>query len=138
MRIRVAVVAAMLCLLAATGCDRSVPGTVAMTTQPGPATTRSPTTTSRPHTAAPTLPTLTSSPTSEVPAPSNAMTMTCTEFIGLDDATKKAVVGAILDQDKQSPFGMLGDEFAASIATTMCQFLQDSTVREVLMGAQPR
>jgi hypothetical protein len=127
--------AAVICLGMTTGCERTVPGTVAMTTQPGPTTTtRPPRTTSRPTAA----PTRTSSPTSEVPAPANALTMTCKEFTGLDDATKKAVVKAILDQEKDNPFGTLGTEFAESIASTMCEFLPDSTVREVLMGSPPR
>jgi hypothetical protein len=126
--------AAVICLGMTTGCERTVPGTVAMTTQPGPTTTRPSTTKSRPTAA----PTRTSSPTSEVPAPANALTMTCKEFTGLDDATQKAVVKAILDQEKDNPFGTLGTEFAESIASTMCEFLPDSTVREVLMGSPPR
>jgi hypothetical protein len=73
-----------------------------------------------------------------VPAPGNALTMTCKEFAGLDDATRKAVVKAILAEETHSPFGVLGVEFAESMATTMCQFLPDSTVREVLMGTPPR
>jgi hypothetical protein len=126
--------AAVICLGVTAGCERTVPGTVAMTTQPGPTTTTRPSTTSRPTASAPTR---TSSPTPEVPAPANALTMTCKEFTGLDDATKKAVVKAILDQEKDSPFGMLGTEFAESIASTMCEFLPESTVREVLMGSPP-
>ena len=64
--------------------------------------------------------------------------MTCKDFSGLDDATRRAVVKAILDEQKDSPFGMLGPDFAQSMATTMCQFMPDSTVKEVLTGAPPR
>ena len=128
-----AVATAALCVGLATGCERTVPGTVAMTTQPGATTAQRPsTTTSRPTALAPTR---TSSPTSTVPAPANAVTMSCKDYNGLDDATRTAVVRAILDQEKDSPFGMLGEDFAVSMATTMCQFLPQSTVREVLVGS---
>ena len=141
-----AVAAAVLCVGVAGACERNVPGTVAMTTEPGPTTTR-PTRTPRAFPSLPALPSLPmlpfpstspTSPTSTVPAPANALTMSCKEFAGLDDATRKAVVQAILDKEKDSPFGVLGAEFADSMATTMCQFLPQSTVREVLTGTPPR
>jgi hypothetical protein len=133
-----AVAAAVLCVGLATACDRTVPGTVAMTTQPGASTTTSRTTTTTPTTSGPRpTTTRTSTPTSEVPAPANAQTMTCKDFSDLDDATRRAVVKAILEKEKDSPFGMLGPDFAVSMATTMCQFLPDATVKEVLTGAPP-
>jgi hypothetical protein len=134
-----ALAAAVLCLGLAVGCERTVPGTVAMTTQPGPAqpapTTRP--TAKRPATPRPTTAPTPTSPTSEVPAPANALTMTCKEFMGLDEPAQKAVVKAILTEEKNSPFGMLGEDFATSMATTMCPFLPDSTVHELLMGTPP-
>src|SRR5215211_1747636 len=87
------VAVALICLGLITGCERTTGGTVAMTTEPGPATTtRSTTTTSRPTTSVPTR----TSPTSEVPAPPNASTMTCSEYSDLDEATQLAVLRAIL------------------------------------------
>jgi hypothetical protein len=138
-RIRLmAVIAAVLCLGLATACEKTVPGTVAQTTQPGAPLTTTRTSTTTTKTSSPrTTTTRTSTPTSEVPAPANAQTMTCKEYADLDDATRKAVVKAILDQEKDSPFGMLGEDFAESMATTMCQFLPDATVKEVLMGSPP-
>lgn len=97
-----------------------------MTTEPGGATTTS-TTTSRTRTSTPQT-------TSEVPAPSNATTMKCEEFTELDQPERLAVVKEIIEQEN-SPFGALGDEFAESMANTMCQFMPDQTVRDVLTGS---
>jgi hypothetical protein len=137
-----AVAVGVLCVGVAVACEKSVPGTVAMTTEPG-----APLTTQRTTLAMPTIPaipglpsftlpmpTSPSTPTSTVPAPADALTMTCKEFGGLDEATRKAVVQAILAQQADSPFGMLGAEFAESMATTVCQFVPQSTVKEVLTG----
>jgi hypothetical protein len=132
-----AVTAVVLCVGLATACERTVPGTVAQSTQPGASTTTTRTTTTTKTSGPRTTTTRTSTPTSEVPAPGNALTMTCKEYADLDEATRKAVVKAILDQEKDSPFGMLGEDFAESMATTMCQFLPDATVKEVLMGSPP-
>lgn len=62
--------------------------------------------------------------------------MTCDEFVGLDQATRLAVVKEIL-ANEQSSLGVLGEEFAESIANTMCQFMPTSTVREILSGSPP-
>jgi hypothetical protein len=62
--------------------------------------------------------------------------MACSEFVNLDQATRLAVVRAIL-AGQDSVFGPMGAEFASSMANTMCQFLPDSTVREVLTGSPP-
>ena len=97
-----------------------------MTTEPDGATTTS-TTTSRTRTSTPQT-------TSEVPAPSNATTMKCEEFTELDQPERLAVVKEIIEQEN-SPFGALGDEFAESMANTMCQFMPDQTVRDVLTGS---
>jgi hypothetical protein len=136
----IAVAAVVLSIGITVGCERTVPGTVAMTTEPGaPITTprampNFPSFTLAPFPSFLPTPTSGASPTATVPAPPNALTMTCKEFGGLDDATRKAVVQAILAQEKDSPFGMLGGDFAESMATTVCQFLPTSTVREVLVG----
>lgn len=125
--------AAAICLGVTTGCERTVGGTVAMTTQPGPTTTRPWTTSARPTTSAPTN----TAPTSEVPAPANASTMTCREYSQLDDATRLAVLRAIL-ADEQGMFPGGSEDIAKTVADAMCQFLPDSTVKELLLGEPPR
>lgn len=130
MSIPLRLVAIVLMCIGLAACVRTTEGSVAMTTEPGgpTSTSRSPTTSRTP----------TSSPqtTSEVPAPPGAMTMKCDEFTQLDQAERVAAVKEILSQEN-SPFGPLGDEFAESMANTMCQFMPDMTVREVLMGSSP-
>ena len=142
MRIPVQAVAAaaLICLGLVTGCHRTVPGTVAMTTQPGAAsTTAAPTTTGRPSTTTsrPTTSPSRTSPTAEVPAPANAKTMKCTEYDKLDEATQLAVIRAILT-DEHSVFPKGNEDLAKTIVDSICQFLPNSTVSEVLTGAPPR
>lgn len=134
MPVRVVAIAALFLSLAA--CVKTTGGSVAMTTEPGSpiftsTTSRSPST-STPRT--------TSSPTtseSGAPAPSNATTMKCTEFTKLDDDTRLAVVKEILADDT-SVFGPLGEQFAETMANTMCEFMPDQTVKEILTGPPPR
>ncbi len=75
----------------------------------------------------------------DVPAPANALTMTCSEYTKLDAATQKAVIKAILkDQGAQS--GAQGPEsemVAGIMATTMCSFLPSAVVKEVVLGGSP-
>ena len=123
----VRVTAVVMMSLALAACVKTVDGSVAMTTEPGPPIT-SPTATR------PTSPTTTE--TSEVPAPANAKTMTCEEFSSLDKETRLAVVKEILAEEN-SMFGPLGEEFAEQMASSMCQFLPDKTVAEVLLGSPP-
>jgi len=124
---------AVMCLgLAA--CVKTTGGSVALTTEPGGSTPTS-TTTSRPSGTSRSSPTPTTS-TSEVPAPPGAMTMTCKEFVKLDEPTRLAVVKEILKGDN-SAFGPLGDEFSETMANTMCEFMPDRTVREILTGTPP-
>jgi hypothetical protein len=132
--VAVAVAAVAVCLgLAA--CEKTTQGSVAMTTEPGgPITTSTPTTTTPIQTPTPT--TTTSTTTSGVPAPANATTMKCDEFTQLDKPHRLAVVKQIL-QNNQSVFGPLGDDFAESMASTMCQFMTEETVYEVLTGSPP-
>ncbi|MDT5135149.1 MAG: hypothetical protein QOJ20_2359 [Mycobacterium sp.] len=134
-------------ILAATtaGCERTTPGTVAMTTQPGPpitSTTRTPTTTvpglpgiPMPSIPIPGFPGNTNVPV--VPAPPNALTMKCSEFNKLDEATRLAVIRAILAQEN-NPLGPNGESVGQMLVEAACQFLPQSTVSEVLTGTPPR
>lgn len=127
MRMRLRSAAIVLICLGLVACERTVEGSVAMTTEPGPSTSASPTT-SRTRTSSP------ETTTSEVPAPAGALAMKCEEFVELEQPERIAVVREILEQEN-SVFGQLGDEFAESMANTMCQFMPEATVREVLMGS---
>ena len=128
------------------GCERTTPGTVAMTTQPGPPIntpiTRTPQSTvpglpgiPMPGIPIPGFPRNTDVP--EVPAPPNALTMTCSEFNKLDEATRLAVIRAILAQEN-NPLGPDGESVGQMLAEAACQFLPQATVSEVLMGTPPR
>jgi hypothetical protein len=72
-----------------------------------------------------------------VPAPPNAETMTCKEFSGLDEATRLAVIRAILAKEN-NPLGPNGESVGQMLAEAACQFLPNATVSEVLMGSPPR
>jgi hypothetical protein len=147
MRTHVLVVAGAALILAGltAGCERSTPGTVAMTTEPGPpltSTTRAPRTTMPglpgipiPDFPFPNMPKNTDVPV--VPAPPNAQTMTCGEFNKLDEATRLAVIRAILAQ-KNNPLGPNGESIGQMLVEAACQFLPQATVSEVLMGTPPR
>jgi len=127
------------------GCERSTPGTVAMTTQPGPPinspSTKTPTTVPGlpgipiPDIPIPGFPRNTDVPV--VPAPPNALTMTCTDFNKLDEATRLAVIRAILAQEN-NPLGPNGESVGQMLAEAACQFLPQASVSEVLMGKPPR
>lgn len=133
----------------AAGCERTTPGTVAMTTEPGPpinTTTRSPRTTSLPGLPGIPLPSLPNIPlpgfpkntnVPVVPAPANAQTMKCDEFNKLDEATRLAVIRAILAQEN-NPLGPDGEGVGQMLVEAACQFLPQATVSEVLMGTPPR
>jgi hypothetical protein len=147
MRTHVLVVAGAALILAGltAGCERSTPGTVAMTTEPGPpltSTTRAPRTTMPglpgipiPDFPFPSMPKNTDVPV--VPAPPNALTMTCGEFNKLDEATRLAVIRAILAQEN-NPLGPNGESIGQMLVEAACQFLPQATVSEVLMGTPPR
>ena len=139
MKLHVRVTAAALIVLGLiAGCERTTPGTVAMTTEPGPplaSPTRTPPT-SRPGLPIPSIPLPTRrTDLPEVPAPPNALTMTCEEFLDLDDATKLAVVRAILGQENNPLAG--NEDLAYMLAEGACQFLPESTVNDVLIGGGP-
>jgi hypothetical protein len=146
MRTHVRVAGAALILVGLTaGCERTTPGTVAMTTQPGPpitSTTRTPSSTmpGLPGIPIPNIP-IPGFPTRNtdvpvVPAPPNALTMKCSEFNKLDEATRLAVIRAILAQ-KDNPLGPNGESVGQMLTEAACQFLTDATVSEVLMGSPP-
>jgi hypothetical protein len=143
----VATVALILTGLTA-GCERTTSGTVAMTTEPGPpitSTTRRPSATvpGLPGIPIPTIPNIpipgfpnnTNVPV--VPAPPNALTMTCGDFNKLDPATQLAVVRAILAK-QNNPLGPNGESIGQMLVEAACQFLPQATVSEVLTGAPPR
>jgi hypothetical protein len=143
MKTHVRVTAAALILLGlTTACQRTTPGTVAMTTEPGPSvtsTTRSPSTTipGLPNIPIPDIPLPTrNTDVPEVPAPANALTMTCGEFNDLDEATRLAVIRAILAAE-DNPLGPDGESVGQMLADAACQFLPDATVNEVLLGSPP-
>jgi len=149
MNTHVRVTAAALILVGlATGCQRSTEGSVAMTTEPGPPINTAPTAPSSP--SIPGLPDLPNFPIPdiqipglpntdlpEVPAPPNATTMTCSEYTGLDEATRLAVIRAILSEEG-NPASPENEMVAMLVANTMCQFMPDSVVNEVVLGGMPR
>lgn len=131
--------AALIMLALTTGCVRTTPGTVAMTTEPG-APLNAPTNTQPPPGSLPTLPDIQipglplptgGTPIPEVPAPANAQTMTCAEYLKLDEATQLAVVKAIL-KDADSALGSVGGELAKTITDAACGFMPEFTVSQVL------
>lgn len=134
-------VALGLALGLATGCQRTTEGSVAQTTQPGPPLTSAPTTISRtpgipglPDIQIPNLPLPTrNTNVPEVPAPANAMTMTCEEFTDLDEPTRVAVVREILSQEG-NPLGPDGEFVGQILADAACQFLPSAVVADVLLG----
>jgi len=143
--VRVTTAAALILLGLTTGCERTTPGTVAMTTQPGPpitSTTRTPTPSvpglpgiPMPDIPIPGFPRNTNVPV--VPAPPNALTMKCSEFNKLDEATRLAVIRGVLAQEN-NPLGPNGESVGQMLVEAACQFLPEATVSEVLMGTPPR
>ncbi|WP_319448522.1 MULTISPECIES: hypothetical protein [unclassified Mycobacterium] len=114
------------------GCSQTTTGTVAMTTEPGPTTTRSskPTPTSdRPTSSAPSTP--------GAPAPDDAMTMTCKEYSDLDEDTQQAVIDEIIGQEG-SLIGPENAELAKTLADATCGFLPDAVLSEILFGGPPQ
>jgi hypothetical protein len=143
---RIALAALILAGLTA-GCERTTPGTVAMTTQPGPpitSSTRAPSTVPGlpgipiPDIQIPGIPGLPrNTDVPVVPAPPNALTMKCSEFNKLDEATRLAVIRAVLAQEN-NPLGPNGESVGQMLVEAACQFLPQASVSEVLMGTPPR
>ncbi|MDY6998138.1 MAG: hypothetical protein SW019_16180 [Actinomycetota bacterium] len=130
-----------------TACQRTTEGTVAQTTEPGPPLTSAPTAPSRSPgvPAIPGLPEIPGIPipniplptrntnVPEVPAPPNATSMMCEEYNELDEATRVAVVRAILAEEN-NPLGPDGEFIGQILADAACQFLPGARVAELLMG----
>lgn len=127
MRTRVQVAAAALLVVGVVGgCSQTVPGTVAMTTEPGaPIGGSSPSTS--PRTTTPRTP----------GAPGVAQTITCGEFMDMTPEDQAAVIGEI--------FGNYGDMVGTDemdtmrmAADAMCQFLpKDIALNDILLGGSP-
>lgn len=123
MRTRVLVAAVTFVVTGAiAGCDRTTPGTVAMTTEPGGATHTS--TSSRPTTS------------SDAPPPGDALDVTCKEYVGLDEASRTALIAEILNGET-SVLGPGDAEIAKSLADAVCTFLPTSKVSDILLGETP-
>jgi hypothetical protein len=73
----------------------------------------------------------------EVPAPADALTMKCDEYSKLDEATQRAVIKAILEQDKSLQQPPESETIAGIMATTMCSLLPSAVVKEVVLGGSP-
>ena len=138
-----AMVGLAIVLGATTACSRSTEGAVAQTTEPGP-----PLTTERSAPSSPGLPRIPGLPeitipnlplptrgsnVPEVPPPPNATSMSCEEYSKLDEATRLAVVKAILAQGN-NPIGANGETVGQLLADAACQFLPSAKVADVLMG----
>jgi len=140
MRTRVLIAGASIVLAAGiTACERTTPGTVAMTTEPGASLSTTPRSTTRPTLPSfPGIPGLPSTPrtSSDVPPPSNSLTMTCEEYNDLDPDTQTAVIEKIVAQEG-SVIGPQNTEIAKTLADAMCQFMPTSTVNELLLGGSP-
>lgn len=146
MKTHVRVVAAALIVFGVSACQQTTEGSVAMTTEPGPPLTSAP---SR-SPSSPSLPGLPNLPipdiripglpgpdVPEVPAPPNATTMACSEYNGLDEATRLAVLRAIIaEQGGQS--GREAEMLALIMADAMCQLMPNAEVSEVLIGIPGR
>jgi hypothetical protein len=140
MKTRVLVAGASILLAAGiTACERTTPGTVAMTTEPGASLSTPQRTTSLPTLPSfPGLPGLPSTPrtSSNVPPPPNSLTMKCEEYNGLDADTQLSVIQKIVSQDG-SVIGQQNIEIAKTLADAMCQFIPSSTVNDLLLGGSP-
>lgn len=137
-----AMAATMILVGLLTACSRTTEGVVAQTTEPGPpltsersAPTGLPSIPGLPEITIPNLPLPTrSTDVPEVPPPPNATSMTCEEYNKLDEATRVAVVKAILSQGS-NPLGPNGETVGQMLADAACQFLRSAKVSEVLMGS---
>ncbi|MGW5524356.1 hypothetical protein [Gordonia sp. NPDC003950] len=71
-------------------------------------------------------------PISDVPAPANATTMTCREFVTLDRSTQVAVLRANGATADPSRLGVVVDLMSAS-----CPAFPDTTIADILAGNLP-
>ncbi|MET0456169.1 MAG: hypothetical protein ABW137_30405 [Mycobacterium sp.] len=127
-----------------TACERTTPGTVAMTTEPG----FSISTTSRPTTSSPrsTTPRSTTpnstTPRSTTPRTpgsgprSDALSMACQEYVDLDPAEQESVIDEIINQS-DSVFDPSQRDIAKIFVDGTCTFLPEAVVSELLLGGPP-
>ena len=99
------------------GCARTTPGTVAMTTEPGPDTYL-------------TTPSTPGSP------PGGALSVTCSQYLQLDVATQTELIQEIL-QNGSSVLSPGDAEVAKTLADAVCTFLPQSSVADILLGETP-
>ncbi len=125
---------ALLAVGVAAGCSTTVPGTVAMTTEPGASiSTRESSTSTSPRTSSP----RTSTPGTPSAPPGDAQSVTCGEFIELapedQTATLTEVMGIPPTGSPADEMEMLRISFDA-----LCQFTPaDVTLGELLAGGPP-
>jgi hypothetical protein len=133
MRTRVLLAAATFVVAGAlSGCDRTTTGTVAMTTEPGYSSR-----TSTPSRATPSSPRTSTPRTSPRTPPSgDALDVTCSEYVGLDEASQTALIEEILN-DETSVLGPGDAEIAKTLADAVCTFLPTSRVSDILLGETP-
>jgi hypothetical protein len=123
--------AALVLLGGVAGCDRTIDGTVAMTTEAGPPIS-APSTAHRPTKSAP-FPTGSPS-TTYAPAPANALELTCADYTKLDVAARRSVIHAIVTQ-KPSAFTAETEEIARTFVDAACPYLTDAVVADILSGS---
>ncbi|MFT4087520.1 MAG: hypothetical protein QM658_10265 [Gordonia sp. (in: high G+C Gram-positive bacteria)] len=69
--------------------------------------------------------------TADVPAPANALTMKCSEFLTLDEAAQTAVAAKIIEGDRTN-INPNNKTLAATIAKSLCTHYPDRTVDSIL------
>lgn len=65
------------------------------------------------------------------------MTITCSDYLKLDQDAQSAVVEEIVSQD-ESILGPGDVEIAKSLADALCSFLPQSVVSQILLGGIPQ
>lgn len=98
-----------------TGCERTTPGSVAMTTEAGSPSYDSSTRT---------------------PRSGAVLGVTCMEYLRLNTADQTALIAEIL-QNEGSVFSPGDAEVAKALADAVCTFLPRSSVAEILLGETP-
>lgn len=120
------------------GCTRVTGGSVVQTTEPGPPLSSAPPRpTAAPPPRIPSLPLPTRpSDLPEVPPPANALTMTCAEYLDLDEATQYAVIREVLEKG-DTPLGPLGrqrESLTKTLVDAVCPFMPQATVNQAVLG----
>ncbi|BBZ30851.1 hypothetical protein MMAD_51460 [Mycolicibacterium madagascariense] len=99
------------------GCARTIPGTVAMTTELGPDADAS-------------------SPSSPSLPPGSALSVTCAQYLQLDVGTQTELIQEIL-QNGTSTLSPGDAAVAKTLADAVCTFLPQSSVADILLGETP-